>query len=166
MAWGCDTCSRYWGRCHKVCPLCISRMPLLMWLQRVLPAKEVRVLIQDFLGGRLRKGYSLCWTGSPRNCRCHNCQRPVRSFQDDDILKHRGRKGPSRRVKAARWIHFLSGAVALSGNHGYCMGCSLRPSADEDRVLDFCVPCGGLAAKLDDGDHGSADGLSLSSCSM
>ena len=131
-------------------------MPLLMWLQRKLVAKELLVLIQEFLGGHLRKGYSLCWKGTNHNCRCHRCQRPARSEEepiekDDDILKHRGRKGPRRRVKAARWIHFLSGAVALSGNHGTLHGmliaaeCGRGPLARSLRSRSLWRYAGGIS---------------------
>ena len=124
MAWRCDGCTRYWGHCRKACPLCNARVVVRMLLRRSLPAIATRELIHDFLGskGNVRPlpKRSLCRLGTARNCRCNHCRIPAER-QDDRILHRLARKSRGR-AAAARWVHLLSGTVALRAGHGILHG--------------------------------------------
>ena len=127
MAWRCASCSRYWGRCRKACPLCNARMVARMLLRRKLPAATAIELIHDFAGlkGRvhvLPKG-PLCSLGTARSCRCNfRCRRPTDRCGDDFIFDRLARNCGRGRAVAARWVHVLSGAVARQGDHGVLHG--------------------------------------------
>ena len=125
MAWRCDGCTRYWGHCRKACPLCNARVVVRMLLRRSLPAIATRELIHDFLGskGNVRPlpKRSLCLLGTARNCRCNHCRIPAER-QDDRILHRLARKCGRGRAVAARWVHLLSGTVALRAGHGILHG--------------------------------------------
>ena len=125
MAWRCDGCTRCWGHCRKACPLCNACVFVRMLLRRSLPAIATRELIHDFVGsnGNVRPlpKRSLCLLGTARNCRCHGCRTPD-GRHDDCILQRLARKCGRGRAVAARWVHLLSGTVALQGDHGILNG--------------------------------------------
>ena len=137
MAWRCASCSRYWGRCRKACPLCNARIVARMMLRRKLPAATTIELIHDFAGlkGRvhvLPKG-PLCSWGTARSCRCNfRCRRPIDLHgdvcEDDFIFDHLARKCGRGRAVAARWVHVLSGVVAQHGDHGVLHGMFITAS--------------------------------------
>ena len=126
MAWRCDCCTRYWGYCHKGCPLCKLRLAVRIFLRRMIPDTVVRELILHFVGSKATVKKlplaSLCSLGSPRNCRCHHCRSPAGHFYDDPIMQHLARKAGRGRAFASRWVHLLSGTVALRAGHGILHG--------------------------------------------
>ena len=130
MARQCRVCTRYWGRKHSACPPCKFRK---LCLLRVLShAEDPCMMILAFASTPLRKHYSLCYTGTLRNCRCENCRGPslsemtggtmvVQLSVDPIFQKLRRQCGHGRRI-AARWVYLLAGAVAMRPDHGRLSG--------------------------------------------
>jgi hypothetical protein len=125
MAWRCDGCTRYWGHCRKVCPLCRLRVAVRIVFRRRIPDAVVRKSILQFAGSYATcvplPRRSLCLLGSPRNCRCSGCRSPA-DPRGDRILLRLARKAGRGRAVASRWVHLLSGIVAMRADHGILHG--------------------------------------------
>ena len=144
MAWRCDGCTRYWGYCHKGCPLCKLRLAVRMILRRRIPDAVARELILDFVGSKETVAplprRSLCFLGSPRNCRCNGCRTPA-GRRDDRILQRLARKAGRGRAFASRWVHLLSGTVALRAGHGILHGMLLAVNCGRGPHVRFLKTC-------------------------
>ena len=121
MTWKCATCSRHWGRCWKICPLCKEIFEKKLCLLKLAPGKlpfPARGRIGRFLGTNLTvlplPKHSLCHEGTAFNCRCSRCR-----HVDPRIVIYLGRKTGRGRAVAARWVHLLARAVGAShiGSH-------------------------------------------------
>ena len=99
MAWQCRDCTRYWGFCHKHCPLCRLRLAARMGLRRSIAVFAARTLILEFIGSHasvqpLPKGRSMCvrfkdgrmWE-TLRRCRCPGCRVPAGQFEDGVLIR-------------------------------------------------------------------------------
>ena len=127
MVWRCHGCQRYWGHCRKACPLCNTRLLVRMLLRRKVTELGARKLMLHFLwkraSVRLVPRGSLCYFGTPRNCRCNACREPPPvGHRDDRILGRLARKQGRGRAVASRWVHLLSGKVALQADDGILHG--------------------------------------------
>ena len=140
MAWRCDGCTRCWGYCRKGCPLCKLRLAVRMILRRRIREAVARELILDFVGSKASVAplprRSLCFLGSPRNCRCNGCRTPA-GRRDDRILQRLARKAGRGRAFAARWVHLLSGTVALRAGHGILHGMLLAADCGRGPHVSF-----------------------------
>ena len=143
MAWRCDCCTRYWGYCHKGCPLCKLRLAVRIFLRRMIPDTVVRELILHFIGSKATVKKlpltSLCFLGTPRNCRCNRCRNPTVYFNDDPILRRLARKTGRGRAIASRWVYLLSGIVALRAGHGILHGMLLAANCGRGPHVRFLM---------------------------
>ena len=133
MAWRCDGCKRYWGYCKM-------RLALLMILRKRIPDAVALELILDFVGSKATVSplprRSPCFSGGPRNCRCNGCRTPD-GRRDDRILQRLARKAGRGRAFASRWVHLLSGTVALRAGHGILHGMLLAADCGRGPHVSF-----------------------------
>ena len=103
-----------------------------------------RELILDFVGSKETVAplprRSLCFLGSPRNCRCSGCRTPA-GRRDDRILQRLARKAGRGRAFASRWVHLLSGTVALRAGHGILHGMLLAADCGRGPHVRFLTSC-------------------------
>ena len=142
-AWRCERCTRYWGRCHKVCPLCKLRLDERIILRRKIQEAGVEKRILDFVGSYsqvhpLGNRRMLCDVGTFRNCRCKRCRLPKELVSPyDRLLDHLARKNGRGRAQAARWVHLLSSMVALHRYHGILHGMLLAADCGRGPHVSF-----------------------------
>ena len=152
MAWRCEECTRYWGRCHVQCPLCQVRMTTRMALHRRVSDVTIRRMVLDYMGSRPRvlpiRQCSQCWYGTAKSCRCLHCRAPLAdNGVNANLLLRLGRKNGRGRAIAARWVYLLSGVVStttpIPGGHGILEGMFLAADISRGphvRFIEANVP--------------------------
>lgn len=152
MAWRCEECTRYWGRCHAQCPLCQVRMTTRMALHRRVSDVTIRRMVLDYMGSRPRvlpiRQCSQCWYGTAKSCRCLRCKSPLADNRSNwNLLARLGRKNGRGRAIAARWVYLLSGVVSATtpvpGGHGVLEGMFMAADISRGphvRLIEANVP--------------------------
>jgi hypothetical protein len=168
MAWRCDGCTRYWGHCRKVCPLCRLRVAVRIVFRRRIPDAVVRKSILQFAGSYatcvplLPWSRCVCWEVLATAAAADAVRRPINA-----VIEFCYAWLAKQAVVAL--LHRVGCTYSAASWHcgratGSCTVCFLQPTVAEDRMSAFC----GRARQSSYSAtfaHGSCDGLPPFSCS-